>query len=68
MFTCLPSLEALRAVVLGNDGLRAGKAIESYVDFSTTGSAFARDVAVELKHARHHDARRADYRKCNDGR
>ena len=41
VFTCLPSLEALREVALGVDGLCAGSAIESYVDFSATGLTLA---------------------------
>jgi 3-hydroxyisobutyrate dehydrogenase-like beta-hydroxyacid dehydrogenase len=49
VLTCLPSLDALRKVVLGEDGLIAGTAIETYVDFSTTGSEFARELATELK-------------------
>ena len=37
VFTCLPSLEALRAVTLGKDGLYAGDAIETYVDWINHG-------------------------------
>ena len=49
VFTCLPSLEALRQVVLGDDGLRAGDAIRTYVDLSTTGANFAREMATALR-------------------
>lgn len=49
--TCLPSLEALREVVLGKDGLHRGRAIRTYVDFSTTGAEFAREMAAALKRA-----------------
>jgi len=49
VMTCLPSLEVLRKVVLGADGLHEGTAIEAYVDFSTTGAQFARDMAQALR-------------------
>lgn len=48
VFTCLPSLEALREVVLGSEGLHAGKCIRTYVDLSTTGTHFAREIAAAL--------------------
>ena len=48
MFTCLPSLEALRETVLGDEGLHAGSAIETHVDLSTTGAHFAREMAGGL--------------------
>ena len=48
VFTCLPSLEALRTIALGEDGLQAGDAIETYVDLSTTGANFAREMAAAL--------------------
>lgn len=51
VFTCLPSLAALREVALGEDGLRAGRAIKTYVDLSTTGSQFAREISAALKRA-----------------
>ncbi len=51
VFTCLPSLAALREVALGDDGLQAGRAIKTYVDFSTTGSRFAREMSAALKRA-----------------
>ena len=49
VFTCLPSLEALREVALGNDGLHAGRTITTYVDLSTTGANFAREMAGALR-------------------
>ena len=49
VFTCLPSLEALREVALGKDGLHAGDAIGTYVDLSTTGANFAREMAAALR-------------------
>jgi len=51
VFTCLPSLHALREVALGDDGLRAGDTIETYVDLSTTGAHFAREMAAALRQA-----------------
>ncbi|MBI4189144.1 MAG: NAD(P)-dependent oxidoreductase [Betaproteobacteria bacterium] len=51
VFTCLPSLAALREVALGDDGLQAGRAIKIYVDLSTTGPQFAREVSAALKRA-----------------
>jgi len=49
VFTCLPSLDALQEVALGKDGLCAGRAIRTYVDLSSTGSAFAREMSQTLK-------------------
>jgi 3-hydroxyisobutyrate dehydrogenase-like beta-hydroxyacid dehydrogenase len=51
VFTCLPSLYALRQVVLGTHGLHRGRAIKTYVDCSTTGAQFAREMAAQLKPA-----------------
>jgi len=48
VFTCLPSFDALRTVALGDDGLHAGEAIKTYVDLSTTGAEFARELASAL--------------------
>lgn len=45
---CLPSLESARDVIFGAGGLVEGKAIETLVDFSTTGSEFALDVGARL--------------------
>ncbi len=49
VFTCLPSLDALRDVVLGSEGLQAGQAMKTFVDFSTTGASFAREMAAALR-------------------
>ena len=49
VFTCLPSLGAIKDVVLGKNGLCAGRAIRTYVDLSSTGSAFAREMSETLK-------------------
>jgi 3-hydroxyisobutyrate dehydrogenase-like beta-hydroxyacid dehydrogenase len=46
--TCLPSLDALRQVVLGEEGVSNGKRVGILVDFSTTGSDFARELAQRL--------------------
>jgi 3-hydroxyisobutyrate dehydrogenase-like beta-hydroxyacid dehydrogenase len=46
--TCLPSLKALTAVLLGDDGVRCGERVQVVVDFSTTGADFARDLAAQL--------------------
>jgi len=44
VFTCLPSIESIHEVVLGSNGLVAGKAIEIVVDCSTTGPDFASEL------------------------
>ncbi len=49
VFTCLPSLTALKEVALGKDGLCAGRAIRIYVDLSSTGAPFAREMSEALK-------------------
>lgn len=49
VFTCLPSLEALEAVILGKSGLQDGNVVETVVDFSTTGATFACEVAKSLQ-------------------
>jgi len=51
VMTCLPSLDVLRAVVLGKDGLREGGVIRTLVDFSTTGAHFALELAGALRQA-----------------
>ncbi|MBI4189771.1 MAG: NAD(P)-dependent oxidoreductase [Betaproteobacteria bacterium] len=51
VFTCLPSLDAIREVVLGKQGICRGKRVRTYIDLSTTGSEFARTLGAEL--ARH---------------
>jgi 3-hydroxyisobutyrate dehydrogenase-like beta-hydroxyacid dehydrogenase len=48
VMTCLPSIEALEAVLVGAGGISSGGAVRTVVDFSTTGVAFARSVAQSL--------------------
>lgn len=49
VFTCLASLDAIKAVALGKNGLCEGRKIKIQVDLSSTGSAFAREMAAALK-------------------
>lgn len=49
VMTCLPSLEVLRHVALGKDGLCEGHAIKTFIDFSTTGAHFAHELSAALK-------------------
>jgi 2-hydroxy-3-oxopropionate reductase len=48
IFTCLPSLEAVREVALGESGLCHGTTIETLIDCSTTGPEFAGSLAHDL--------------------
>ena len=48
VFTCLPSLEIVREVALGVNGLCHGTAIKTLIDCSTTGPEFARTLAGDL--------------------
>jgi 3-hydroxyisobutyrate dehydrogenase-like beta-hydroxyacid dehydrogenase len=48
VFTCLPSVDIVRDVVLGTNGLRHGTAIRTLIDCSTTGPEFARTLATDL--------------------
>jgi 3-hydroxyisobutyrate dehydrogenase-like beta-hydroxyacid dehydrogenase len=48
VMTCLPSLEAVREVTLGSNGLCHGVAIKAFIDCSTTGPEFARTLARDL--------------------
>ena len=48
VFTCLPSLEIVREVVLGASGLCHGSAIKTLIDCSTTGPQFAETLARDL--------------------
>ena len=48
VFTCLPSLEAVREVALGERGLCHGTTIETLIDCSTTGPEFARTLSSDL--------------------
>lgn len=48
VFACLPTPAAVRAVALGDDGVAHGRAVRTFVDLSTTGSAVEREVAAGL--------------------
>ncbi|RTZ45471.1 NAD(P)-dependent oxidoreductase [Candidimonas sp. SYP-B2681] len=48
IFVCLPSLEALRAVLLGATGIARCEGAHVVVDLSTTGPAFAREIRAKL--------------------
>jgi 3-hydroxyisobutyrate dehydrogenase-like beta-hydroxyacid dehydrogenase len=52
VFTCLPSLDAVREVVSGPNGLTHGNAVEILVDHSTTGPEFAEALGKELAQRR----------------
>ena len=54
VFTCLPSLEAVREVVTGPNGLTHGNAFQILVDLSTTGPEFAETLGKELAQCRVH--------------
>lgn len=45
---CLPALEIVRDVALGEQGVAAGSTIEVLIDFSTTGPQFAKELSAEL--------------------
>lgn len=50
VFTCLPSLDAARSVVLDpTNGVINGSQIKSLVSLGTTGSAYAKDTASQLQ-------------------
>jgi 2-hydroxy-3-oxopropionate reductase len=48
VFICLPTLDSIRNVVLGGDGLHRGAAIRTCVNFSTVGPRFVRDIVAKL--------------------
>lgn len=48
VFLSLPSPDTVRAVVLGEGGLLAGRAIRTFVDLSTTGPAMAGEIVRGL--------------------
>lgn len=49
IFTCLPSLESARSVVLDtHTGVIGSSHIQSVVSLGTTGSAYAKDIASQL--------------------
>ena len=50
--TCLPTVEASRAVVLGDDGLGRGRRIRWFVEMSTVGAAAVSAFAEHLAHRR----------------
>ena len=47
----LPTPEVVAKVALGPDGLRGGKAMKTYIDFSTTGPRTAQEVGRALAEA-----------------
>jgi 3-hydroxyisobutyrate dehydrogenase-like beta-hydroxyacid dehydrogenase len=47
VFTCLPTLDSVRAVATGADGVIRGKA-KIYVNLSTIGSPLSREIAADL--------------------
>ncbi|MFT4066519.1 NAD(P)-dependent oxidoreductase [Paraburkholderia sp.] len=49
IFTCLPSEDSLREVVLGRHGIREGSAVRTVVDLSTVGANAAVELARELE-------------------
>ena len=48
VFLCLPTLESIREVTLGSEGLRHGAGIKTCVNFSTVGPAFVREIVQGL--------------------
>lgn len=48
VFTCLPSLDAVNAVVQGDDGVCHGRSVKALVDCSTTGPEFATALGAAL--------------------
>lgn len=48
VFLCLPTLDAIREVALGSEGLLHGTGIRTCVNFSTVGPAFVREIAQGL--------------------
>jgi 3-hydroxyisobutyrate dehydrogenase-like beta-hydroxyacid dehydrogenase len=50
IFTCLPSLEAARSVVLDTTtGILGGSKVQSVVSLGTTGSAYATEISAQLQ-------------------
>lgn len=45
----LPTPDAVRAITLGPEGICHGKRRKIFIDFSTTGAAFARELAADLR-------------------
>jgi 2-hydroxy-3-oxopropionate reductase len=52
VFASLPMPEVVRAVALGDDGVVRGRAVRTFVDLSTTGSAVEKEVAAGLARRR----------------
>ena len=48
VFLCLPTLESIREVTLGSEGLRHGAGIRTCVNFSTVGPASVREIVQGL--------------------
>jgi 3-hydroxyisobutyrate dehydrogenase-like beta-hydroxyacid dehydrogenase len=48
VFASLPSPQILEKVVLGDDGIAAGKAVRIFIDISTTGPRMAAKIAESL--------------------
>jgi 2-hydroxy-3-oxopropionate reductase len=48
VFVSLPNAAIVRAVALGEDGIRGGSAVRTYVDVSTTGPQASEEIAAEL--------------------
>ncbi len=51
VLACLPNLKAAEAVALGPDGVHGGGRATAFVNMGTTGSAYAREVAVAMQAA-----------------
>jgi 2-hydroxy-3-oxopropionate reductase len=51
VLACLPNLGAAEAVATGDEGAVAGAQATAYVNLSTTGSAYSRDVAAKMAEA-----------------
>jgi 3-hydroxyisobutyrate dehydrogenase-like beta-hydroxyacid dehydrogenase len=48
VFASLPTLDAYRAVAVGDDGVIAGSAAKMFVNLGTVGGRFIQDIAAEL--------------------
>jgi 3-hydroxyisobutyrate dehydrogenase-like beta-hydroxyacid dehydrogenase len=48
VFLCLPTLESIREVVLGREGLRGGATVRTCINCSTAGPRFIREIVREL--------------------
>jgi len=52
VFICLPTLESIREVTLGSEGIHRGSRIKTCVNCSTAGPGFVREIAQGLAPAR----------------